>query len=64
MSELKTIRQVMCKLCKHKWFPRTAKKPRLCPNCHSTYWDEGRQRPPRQEQLQNAQQRREEQDKK
>jgi hypothetical protein len=36
------ITQKLCTQCGHKWFPRTPKRPVLCPNksCHSTRWDE------------------------
>ena len=32
------IRILECERCKHKWVPRM-KKPAVCPNCHSPYWN-------------------------
>lgn len=28
-----------CVICGHVWMPRSEKKPRSCPRCHSTMWD-------------------------
>jgi len=28
-----------CERCEHKWAPRMKKNPRVCPKCHSPYWD-------------------------
>ena len=36
MQELKCLR------CKHKWYPRVPKFPKLCPSCKSKYWDQKR----------------------
>lgn len=30
--------KIICKRCGHKWSPRV-KDVRLCPNCHSPWWD-------------------------
>lgn len=30
-----------CRRCLHKWVPRTA-EVRVCPRCHSPYWDKGK----------------------
>src|SRR5688572_9460417 len=43
-----------CKVCEHNWFPRSENKPKVCPKCGSEYWDRGRQRAPRSEQLATA----------
>ena len=34
-----------CKRCKHEWIPRTEKKPEVCPECNSPYWDKPYTRP-------------------
>ncbi len=31
-----------CNRCKHIWVPRTDKRPKFCPICHSPYWDKER----------------------
>ena len=31
-----------CNRCKHKWHPKTNKKPKVCPECKSPYWDKPR----------------------
>ena len=28
-----------CNRCGHKWLPRKDEHPRVCPQCHSAYWD-------------------------
>jgi len=28
-----------CLRCGHKWTPRGMERPRVCPGCHSPYWD-------------------------
>lgn len=28
-----------CKRCGYAWLPRTDTKPRVCPKCHSAYWE-------------------------
>jgi len=33
-----------CKRCGHKWYPRTPKKPEVCPKCKSPLWDKDRVR--------------------
>lgn len=43
-----------CKVCQHDWFPRMEGKPKVCPKCGSEYWDRGRQRAPRSQQLAEA----------
>jgi predicted Zn-ribbon and HTH transcriptional regulator len=39
-----TITEKECKLCGHKWFPRTPARPLICPTCKSARWDIGRVR--------------------
>lgn len=34
---------VECKKCGWQWFPRI-ENPKECPNCHSKFWNVGRQR--------------------
>ena len=36
------MKEYKCLRCTHKWFPRSNKKPKLCPSCKSKYWDEVR----------------------
>ncbi len=31
-----------CERCGHEWAPRTKEQPRVCPKCHSPYWDKPR----------------------
>jgi len=28
-----------CTRCKYKWIPRKKDYPRVCPRCHSPWWD-------------------------
>lgn len=35
-----------CTRCPHTWFPRTEKKPKVCPKCKSPYWDTQRRQKP------------------
>ena len=44
----KTVNAFKCLRCNHEWIPRVElkqletkvkKKPRICPNCKSAYWD-------------------------
>ena len=28
-----------CERCGHEWIPRMKENPRVCPKCHSPYWD-------------------------
>ena len=32
------IQAQTCLKCGHAWFPRTQTRPRVCPKCHSPYW--------------------------
>lgn len=31
-----------CKRCGHKWIPRVAQEPKVCPKCNSPYWNRKR----------------------
>lgn len=43
MSEdIYTLPSLYCKRCKHTWFPRSLKKPKVCPKCNSPYWNKER----------------------
>jgi predicted Zn-ribbon and HTH transcriptional regulator len=33
------IKGLKCCRCGHIWVPRKKKKPRICPECKSPYWD-------------------------
>jgi len=33
-----------CKRCEHRWMPKKASKPTVCPKCNSPYWDKERTR--------------------
>lgn len=35
------ILNLKCRRCLHKWVPRTS-EVRVCPRCHSPYWDKGK----------------------
>ena len=41
MEEIKII-HFQCTRCKHTWIPRDTKKPKVCPNCNSPYWNKER----------------------
>lgn len=36
------IEGFLCERCGHKWVPRLKENPRVCPKCHSPYWDKPR----------------------
>ena len=36
------LHQCGCERCKHNWFTRSKKLPKLCPNCNSPYWNKPR----------------------
>ena len=47
MSEdIYTLPSLHCKRCKHTWFPRSLKKPKVCPKCNSPYWNKERIKKP------------------
>ena len=33
------LTKLSCTKCPHTWFPRTPKKPKVCPKCKSESWD-------------------------
>jgi len=39
----KTVTFYVCERCGHEWYPRSEKKPTVCPSCKSPYWDKPRQ---------------------
>lgn len=39
-----SLRSLHCRRCSHRWIPRKA-EVRVCPRCHSPYWDRGRGNP-------------------
>ena len=36
------IKKLRCTRCGREWYPRTLKKPDVCPTCKSKYWDRPR----------------------
>lgn len=36
------LTKLRCRRCDWTWIPRKEKKPVVCPNCHSPYWDKER----------------------
>lgn len=41
-AEQLVIRRLACLRCGHLWVPNSESKPRVCPHCHSPYWDKAR----------------------
>lgn len=40
MAEIKiTVEGYKCERCGYEWVKRKEEKPRVCPKCHSPYWD-------------------------
>ena len=39
-----TLSQLQCSRCSHRWIPRK-REVRVCPRCHSPYWDRPRSEP-------------------
>lgn len=39
------MKKLQCLRCGHDWYPRSPKKPKVCPNpkCKSPYWNKQRQ---------------------
>ena len=39
------MKNLKCMRCKHEWYPRAPKDPKVCPNpkCKSPYWNKSRQ---------------------
>ena len=39
------MKNLKCMRCKHEWYPRAPKDPKVCPNtkCKSPYWNKPRQ---------------------
>lgn len=44
MTELVTIKikGYRCLRCKHEWLPKGKEEPRVCPKCHSPYWNKAK----------------------
>jgi len=38
MGELLKLTILICKRCRHTWYPRVPVKPKACPNCNSKIW--------------------------
>lgn len=36
------VRGFRCFRCGHEWVPKRKEEPRVCPNCHSPYWNKPR----------------------
>lgn len=34
------MRKLKCLRCQHEWYPRTPKKPKVCPVCKRKNWNE------------------------
>lgn len=34
-----TVMGYRCERCNHEWVPNGEKEPRVCPKCHSPYWN-------------------------
>jgi hypothetical protein len=34
-----TVMGYRCERCSHEWVPNGEKEPRVCPKCHSPYWN-------------------------
>lgn len=43
--EGKSIRQCYCKKCHRIWWPKSPKKPLVCPTCKSAGWDDCAKKP-------------------
>lgn len=41
MTEMVTIKVkgFRCLRCGHEWLPKRKEEPRVCPKCHSPYWN-------------------------
>lgn len=37
------MKKLRCLRCTHTWYPRTPKKPIMCPKCKTLYWDKKKQ---------------------
>jgi len=33
------MKEYKCERCGNKWYPRTPKKPKMCPACKSRLWE-------------------------
>jgi Zn finger protein HypA/HybF involved in hydrogenase expression len=39
MEDSMSIKKFKCLRCKREWFPRKDGIPKVCPKCHSPYWN-------------------------
>ena len=42
MPEIK-LPEYKCERCPHRWTPRKENTPKVCPKCHSPYWNTPKQ---------------------
>jgi rubrerythrin len=40
MEDNHVIKQLVCKVCGYKWFPRAPSLPKVCPSCKHRNWNE------------------------
>ena len=40
MTKSITIEEKKCNFCNHRWLPRAAGRPHVCPKCKNPRWDE------------------------
>jgi len=45
IEELKLVELLKCLHCKHTWFPRHNKLPKVCPECKRYDWNVKKQKP-------------------
>jgi predicted Zn-ribbon and HTH transcriptional regulator len=41
-----TVMGYRCERCNHEWVPNGEKEPKVCPKCHSPYWNSPRKMAP------------------
>jgi predicted Zn-ribbon and HTH transcriptional regulator len=41
---MQTAKELTCKRCGWKWAPRVDGRPKCCPGCKSSRWDEAKRR--------------------
>ena len=39
MNKGKRLTKKRCRVCGHEWFPRSPRRPGVCPKCKSANWD-------------------------
>ena len=40
----KWLTKKRCRVCGHEWFPRSPRRPGVCPKCKSANWDRKEER--------------------